>query len=117
MSISIPPAEATSEDALRATVIARFFQGLSDPTRVRILDLLLDEGELNVSEIVDRLDQPQGRVSSHLACLRWCGFVTAERSGRYVRYRIADEHVRQILEHARHMIAGSAEQIMSCTRL
>jgi len=55
----------------RAGVMARFFRGIDDPTRVLILELLL-QGEKNVSELVELLGSPQGRVSTHLGCLRWC---------------------------------------------
>ena len=68
------------EDAAeqRLAVTAKFFHGLSDLTRLRIVELLL-EGEKNVSELVTILDQPQSRVSNHLACLRWCGYVDSRR--------------------------------------
>jgi len=61
---------------------AKFFRALEDPTRLRILRLLL-EGERTVSELVAQLGAPQGRVSSHLACLRWRGYVQVRRQGRY----------------------------------
>ncbi len=68
------------------TALARFFRVLGDPTRLRILELL-QGGERTVGEIVAAVGQPQPRVSTHLACLRHCGFVTAERRGREVVYR------------------------------
>jgi len=40
---------------------------------------LLEERELTVSELVAAVGQPQPRVSTHLACLRHCGFVTTGR--------------------------------------
>ena len=36
--------------------------------------------------------EPQAKVSNHLACLRWCGFVATRREHRTVHYRLADEH-------------------------
>ena len=33
----------------------------------------------------------------HLQCLRWCGFVTSERRGKYVYYRVRDERVQELL--------------------
>jgi len=68
---------------------ARFFRVLGDPTRLRILSLLLD-GERNVTSLVRAVGASQSRISNHLACLRWCHLVTAERRGRQVIYRIAD---------------------------
>ncbi len=44
---------------------ARFLRYLGDPTRVKILNLLLD-GDKNVGELVESIGSAQGRVSSHL---------------------------------------------------
>ena len=54
------------------TVTDRFFKGLGDPTRIRILEFV-GQGEKSVSEIVQHLGLPQNQVSMHLGCLRWCG--------------------------------------------
>jgi DNA-binding transcriptional ArsR family regulator len=95
---------------------AKFFRGLGDPTRLKILELLLKR-ERTVTQLVERLGVPQGRVSSHLACLGWCGYVTATRRGRHRLYRIADSRVRQILHIARGMVADNAEHLWACTRI
>ena len=96
-----------------AEVAAKFFRGLGDPTRLRIVQLLL-EGEKNVGELVDLTGVPQGRVSTHLACLRWCGYVCAERSGRNVYYRMADPRVRELFILAQQIIADNARNISCC---
>lgn len=101
----------------RQEITAKFFHGLSDLTRLRIVELLLDEGEKNVSELVAILGQPQSRVSNHLACLRWCGYVDSRREGKYIYYRVSDPRVRQILALARGVIADNAAAILSCTRI
>src|SRR6266566_2248955 len=82
-----------------AELYARFFQVLSDPTRVRLLHLLLDAPETGctVSELVVAIGAPQGRISTHLGCLRWCGLVQPYREGKYVYYRIVDPRVRELL--------------------
>lgn len=97
----------------RAGVMARFFRGLDDPTRVLILELLL-EGEKNVSELVDLLGSPQGRVSTHLGCLRWCGYVATRREGRNIYYRLADDRVRGLLRIAQDLMAEHARELLSC---
>lgn len=101
---------------LRVELEAKFFRGLGHPMRLRILEYLLEE-DRNVGELVDLLGSPQGRVSSHLACLRWCGYVSSYREGLNVYYHIADSRVRQLLELARSIIADNAEAIWSCTRV
>jgi DNA-binding transcriptional ArsR family regulator len=101
----------------RQEVTAKFFHGLADLTRLRIVDLLLDEGEKNVSELVALLGQPQSCVSNHLACLRWCGYVDSRREGKFVYYRVTDPRLRQILTLSRAVIADHAEAILGCTRI
>ena len=95
-------------------VVAKYFRVLSDPTRVRLLTLLRDEGELSVSELVDRLGEPQPKVSNHLACLRWCGFVARERRHPHVHYRVADDRVLELLDLGRALLADNAEHVASC---
>ena len=97
-----------------STSTSRLFELLADPTRLRIIELLLD-GERNVGELVAALGVQQGRVSSHLACLRWCGFIGTRREGKYVHYRITDERVRDLLHLAHRLLADHGSAIASCT--
>jgi DNA-binding transcriptional ArsR family regulator len=98
-------------------LVAKYFRGLGDPVRLRILELLRREGELSVGELVRRLALPQPQVSNHLACLRWCGFVEARRDGRTVYNRIADERVEAMLELAESLLADNAEHVAACCRI
>jgi DNA-binding transcriptional ArsR family regulator len=84
---------------------------------VRILGLLEERGEMSVSELVSAVGQAQSKVSNHLACLRWCGFVDARRDGRTVRYRLADQRVAQLLELGRALLADNAEHVTACGRI
>ena len=101
---------------LEVDLVTRFFQVLADPTRVRIIELLL-EGEKNVSELVQRLGVPQARVSSHLGCLRWCGYIGTRREGKFIYYRITDHRVSDLIDLARTVMADNAEAVASCLRL
>jgi ArsR family transcriptional regulator, cadmium/lead-responsive transcriptional repressor len=98
-------------------LVAKYFRGLGDQTRVRILELLRDEGELSVGELVTQLGLPQPKVSNHLACLRWCGFIEARREHRTVYNRIADQRVVQMLELAHALLADNAEHVAACCRI
>jgi DNA-binding transcriptional ArsR family regulator len=98
-------------------LVAKYFRGLGEPTRLRILELLGQDGELTVGELAERLALPQPHVSNHLACLRWCGFIEARRQGRSVSNRIADERVEQVLELARALLADNAEHVAACCRI
>lgn len=95
-------------------LLAKYFQVLSDATRVRILELLRDDGERSVGQIVDALGQSQSKVSNHLACLRWCGFVLTRREHPSVLYRVADERVLEVLSLGRALLADNAEHVAAC---
>ena len=101
----------------RSDLVAKYFRGLGDPTRVRILELLRDEGELTVGELVKRLALSQPKVSNHLACLRWCGFVAARREHRTVYNRIADPRVLTMLALGHELLADNAEHVAACCRI
>lgn len=98
-------------------LVAKYFRGLGDPTRVRILELLQGHGELSVGELVERLGQPQPKVSNHLACLRWCGFIEARREHRTVYNRIADKRVVKMLALAQALLDDNAEHVAACCRI
>jgi ArsR family transcriptional regulator, arsenate/arsenite/antimonite-responsive transcriptional repressor len=67
---------------------ARMFKALADETRLRILGLLLSEGELCVCDIMAALTLPQSTISRHMAYLRTSGWVDDRRSGLWVHYKI-----------------------------
>jgi DNA-binding transcriptional ArsR family regulator len=98
------------------SLLARVFAGISEPTRLHIVLVLLD-GERNVSELVSLVGASQGRVSMHLQCLRWCGFVESERRGKYVYYRVRDERVQELINLARAFAASYHYELASCTVL
>jgi ArsR family transcriptional regulator, arsenate/arsenite/antimonite-responsive transcriptional repressor len=65
----------------------RFFQALADNTRLRLLNLMGDQ-EICVCYFVEILDQPQPKISRHLAYLRSAGIVATRREGKWMHYRI-----------------------------
>lgn len=96
---------------------SKFFKGLANPTRLRIVELLLDNGEMNVGQLVAALGVSQGQVSNQLACLKWCGYVSARTEGKFTFYRASDPRVREIIRLARLVVADNARQIRECTRM
>jgi ArsR family transcriptional regulator len=67
--------------------LARLFTALSDPTRLRLLNLM--EGrEVCVCYFVEILGQSQPKISRHLAYLRKAGVVSARREGKWMHYRM-----------------------------
>lgn len=105
-----------TEAVIQTEIYAKFFHGLSNPTRLKIVEELLDR-ELNVSELVSATGASQSLVSNQLACLKWCGYVTSRQEGKYVLYRISDERVRTIVQLAKEIVASNAEHIRCCTRM
>jgi DNA-binding transcriptional ArsR family regulator len=79
-----------------ARVVARFFQALADPTRVRMLKALA-EGEWCVTDLTLALGMDQPAVSHQLKYLREQGLVTFKKHGRHVYYALGDAHLREIL--------------------
>lgn len=81
-----------------AELIARRFQALSDPTRLRILDLLRHREEVSVGEMAEALGGSQQNVSKHLAALHAEGFVSRRKRGTSSLYRISDPNVLELCE-------------------
>jgi len=98
-------------------VLARLFRALGDATRLRIVELLLEEPGLHQMEIVRRLGASQARVSEHLACLAWCGFVEARTEGRRTLYRVHNREVRTLVARAKRFLEGNEAEIASCRRI
>jgi ArsR family transcriptional regulator len=85
--------------------IATLFQALADPTRLRILGLLLS-GEVCVCHIHESLRIPQPKASRHLAYLRRAGLVSTRRDGLWIHYRLADSP-EPILAAMREAVIGA----------
>jgi ArsR family transcriptional regulator, arsenate/arsenite/antimonite-responsive transcriptional repressor len=65
------------------------FQALADPTRIRIVRLLVEtDEEACVCELVDSLLEPQYKLSRHLKVLRQAGLLSAEKDGRWIYHRL-----------------------------
>lgn len=104
------------ERPTRPQVVAKYFRGLGDPTRVQILQLVRGQ-ERSVGELTRLLGSTQPKVSNHLACLRWCGFVDSRREHRTVYYRVADPRVVQLLELADGLLDDNEEHVRACRRI
>lgn len=98
-------------------LLARLFRTLGDATRLRVLELLLEEGELHQMEIVRRLGATQARVSEHMACLVWCGFVEVRIEGRRTLYRVTNRRVATLVDKAKQFLDQNQAQIATCRRI
>ena len=92
-------------DEHKSTHLANLFSALSDPTRVHIIGLVLED-ELSVSSIADQLGMTESAISHQLRGLRLQRIVRARKQGRQVFYCLDDEHVAELfrlsLQHMEH---------------
>ncbi len=95
-------------------LLARFFNGFANSTRLSILLLLAQRGEMKVGELVNELEAPQPRVSDHLRCLAWCGYVEVRREGRNAYYSVADERVLEVLKLGESLLRDNLEHVQGC---
>lgn len=97
-------------------LLSKYFRAFADPTRLRILELVADQ-ERSVGELVELTGQAQPKISNHLACLRWCGFVSTRRQHRRMYYSVADPRVTELIEIARGLLGDSALEVSCCSVL
>ncbi len=97
--------------------LAALFKTLSEPVRLRIIYLLLQEGELCVCDLVDTLELSQSVVSRHLAYLRNNGLVSTRREGVWVYYRVVDGCCGPLFEHIRQCGVTNDEMQADLVRL
>ena len=99
--------------AVSPALLATLFRGLADPARLSCL-LALREHPRTVGEIVEETGLSQPNVSKHLACLRDCGLVRSDRSGRFVIYQLASPEVCNVLCAAETVLEQSGDAIAAC---
>lgn len=94
---------------------AKLFRGFADPARLAILETLR-QGPRCVSDLVEATGLLQPNLSMHLACLKECGLVRANRNGRFVVYELADHSAVQLLATAERLLSRVAARIEACPR-
>jgi ArsR family transcriptional regulator len=81
--------------------MAALLKACADQTRLRLLNLLAQEGEVCVCHLVDVLGTNQPKVSRHLAYLKRAGLVSDRKDGLWVHYRLTES----LAEHAQRLLA------------
>jgi ArsR family transcriptional regulator len=69
--------------------LAKLFKGISDPIRLNIVALLLEQKELCVCDLMAALQLPQSTTSRHLAYLKRSGWLTSRQEGLWSYYSIS----------------------------
>lgn len=93
---------------------AQLFRSLGDPNRLTILSHLLI-GPHRIRELTEHLGLAQSTVSAHCLCLAECGLISGSAVGRSTVYRIERPEVRQLLEAAESLLAGSGKGLQLCS--
>lgn len=96
------------------TARAHFFKALGDRTRLEILKMLSEGKSLTVTEIYQKLGHAQNLISHHLACLKNCGLVTADKQGKQVFYRLRNKKVLKLLAFTDQYIKDVLESVLFC---
>lgn len=78
--------------------LAETFHLLGEPNRLRIV-IACRGDPVNVQKIAKQLDLSPSLTSHHLRLLKASRVLKAQRDGRHVRYRLADQHIHQLLEN------------------
>ena len=86
---------------------ARLFATLSEPSRLRLLQLLM-RGPMTVTELVEATGMKQGNVSKQLGTLYDVRLVKRNREGNFIRYAIGDEMIFQLCNLACQKIQSDA---------
>lgn len=102
------------DEATHSQVIARAFWALGHPVRMRIVRIVMQEGEKGVGELVERLPVSQPQVSSHLKCLADCGFLAVRREGRRSVYRVASPWVAGLLSLMTDHAETHCAELLAC---
>jgi ArsR family transcriptional regulator len=89
--------EKSMQDKLRRFK-AGIFQALAHPTRIAIIELLRDKGEVPVTSVYEWLELEQANVSQHLAVLRAKHLVVARKAGNQVFYSLRDRIIGRVLD-------------------
>ncbi|HGG59322.1 MAG TPA: metalloregulator ArsR/SmtB family transcription factor [Gammaproteobacteria bacterium] len=82
-------------------------KALADSTRMRIIYLLSQAGELCVCNLTETLQQDQPKISRHLAVLRKAGLVMDRRDGQWIHYRIHPDLPHWAFEVIQYLAQGA----------
>jgi DNA-binding transcriptional ArsR family regulator len=90
--------EMTTEDERRVDKAAYVLKAVAHPLRIRIIQMLNDSKELNVSTIYKNLNAEQSLISHHLINMRDKGILDIRRSGKNIYYFLVDSAISEVID-------------------
>jgi DNA-binding transcriptional ArsR family regulator len=96
-SVFTPPSKLR-EDEDKLKRIARTMKTIGHPSRLMIVELLLEKGKLPVKEIYECVNISQSNASQHLKALEDIGILSSEREGKNICYRVQNMTVDKLLQ-------------------
>ena len=114
MTAKVPIGHEGPERDAGLPVSAALFHGLSDPSRLAILQHLR-LGEHRVRDLTEHLGLAQSTVSAHLACLRDCGLVVSRPQGRASMFSLTSApELLGVLDAAERLLASTGSAVALC---
>nr|WP_298889773.1 metalloregulator ArsR/SmtB family transcription factor [uncultured Serinicoccus sp.] len=114
MTAKVPIGHEGPERDAGLPVAAALFHGLSDPSRLAILQHLR-LGEHRVRDLTEHLGLAQSTVSAHLACLRDCGLVVSRPQGRASMFSLTSApELLGVLDAAERLLASTGSAVALC---
>jgi ArsR family transcriptional regulator, cadmium/lead-responsive transcriptional repressor len=95
----------------------RLWAALADPTRLRLLDLLLQRGEATASALATELPITRQGIAKHLLVLQRANLVTAQRAGRETRFTVRDERLAEAQQQMARVAARWDKRLASIKRI
>lgn len=92
---------------------ARRFALLGDPTRLRILHSLMENGELSVGEVAEASGTSRFNASAHLNRLALGGFVARRQAGTTHYYRVADDSLANVCDWVCEAVRKRARAVVN----
>jgi len=94
-NMSVANLKLTELDALADA--AECLRTLAHPHRLRMIQMLL-QGDFAVGDLAEACGLPSAMASEHLRLMQRCGFLTSEKDGRKVFYKVAEPHLKNIMK-------------------
>jgi len=77
---------------------AECLKTLAHPHRLQIVQILMSGDPITVNELAENCELSQPTMSEHLRLMQRCGFLSSEREGRTVYYKISEPHLYDIMK-------------------